>query len=52
VEGFLLHLQASGRSAATVESYKESLALLGGCVGNQMPLKALSSELLDAAADH
>lgn len=48
VEGFLLHLQASGRSTATIQSYKESLALLGRCVGNQMPLKALSTEVLDA----
>jgi site-specific recombinase XerD len=49
VKDFLLHLQGSGRSTATIQSYKESLALLGGCVGNQMPLKALSTEVLDAA---
>jgi site-specific recombinase XerD len=49
VEDFLLHLQASGRSSATIQSYTESLALFGGCVGNQMPLKALSTELLNAA---
>ena len=48
VEDFLLHLQASGRSTATIQSYKESLALLGRYVGNQIPLEALSAEVLDA----
>jgi site-specific recombinase XerD len=49
VEDFLLHLQASGRSTATIQSYTESLAPFGGCVGDQMPLKVLSTELLNAA---
>lgn len=48
-EDFLLHLQASGRSIATIHSYKESLALLGKSVSKQMPLEALSTEVLDAA---
>ena len=49
VEDFLLHMQASGRSTATIQSYKESLALLGGCVGEQMPLRDLSTETLNSA---
>ena len=49
VEDFLLHVQASGRSTATIQSYKESLALLGGYVGEQMPLRDLSTETLNSA---
>jgi site-specific recombinase XerD len=49
VEKFLVHLQASGSSFTTIQSYKESLKLLAGCVGTAVPLRGISTELLNGA---
>ncbi len=49
VHDYLLHLQASGRTTATLASYTESLILLGQCVGSVLPLRKLTPNLLNAA---
>jgi len=46
---YLIHLKASGRSPATIESYKGSLAVLAESFGPEVTLDALSAHALDAA---
>lgn len=44
-----MHLKAAGRSSPSIESYAGSLALLDGVLGVDIPLEALSADVLDAA---
>ena len=46
---YLIHLKASGRSPATIESYKGSLALLPEFLDREISLEAVSAHVLDAA---
>ena len=46
---YLIHLKASGRKTTTIDSYAESLALLGKRMGTDIPLLDVSSTLLNAA---
>ena len=48
VVDYLVYLKASGRKATTIGSYGESLALLGGEMGADFPLRDVSSTLLNA----
>jgi integrase/recombinase XerC len=49
VEDYLTHLKATGRSAATIESYAGSLAALGALLGSDIPLEDLSADVLETA---
>ena len=49
VEDYLIHLRATGRSAATIDSYAGSLAALKAVLGSDASLEALSPDALDAA---
>jgi integrase/recombinase XerC len=46
---FRVHLQASGRSAATLESYSRSLRLLEQCIPGVQKLEDISADLLEMA---
>jgi integrase/recombinase XerD len=49
VVDYLIHLKASGRKTTTIDSYAESLALLGKRMGTDIRLLDISSTLLNAA---
>lgn len=46
---YLRHLAAAGRAAATLDSYRHSLALLEGCPGTGLAIEDLSAGTLDQA---
>ena len=49
LERYILHLRASGRSGATLESYRGSLGWLGNRLGNEIVLPAITSDGLNEA---